>query len=217
MPFYFFLAFFSQVVFFQKSAFANSKPLILQLEVSHPRNTDQISLIFRQSTVELVVNTSNWQQDQRSPQLGRFGSTLTPKLNSIKEQIKQIHIQLKKTVPVLSLIKDSRFKPLPSPHTPVLRINDEEIKEGHPYFESSASIIYQIWKIKWTCLDCATYQKKGNRILRILQNLILEIHSKEAETKKFRKKIFSKKRLNCTPKSTGKMECIDPLFGIFEI
>ena len=39
-------------------------PLVFQWEVSHPKNTDQMSVIFKPRYVELVVNASNWQVKQ---------------------------------------------------------------------------------------------------------------------------------------------------------
>ena len=220
LPFFYlwlFLIIFSQIILFQNTAFAKSKSLVLQQEVSHPRNTDQISIVFRQSTVELVVNTSSWQKENNNPRLGRFVSNLTPKLKQLKKQIEQFHTQLKQTVSVLSLIKDSRFQPPPSPHAPILRINKEEIKEGHSYFQPLARIIHQIWQVKWICLECTTYQRKGNTILRTLQSPTLITNTKEPAIEKLKKRIFSKKKLNCIPKNKGKIECIDPHFGIFKI
>ena len=214
----FLLIIFLQTTFSQKvTAVANFKPLVLQWKVSHPRNTDQVSLIFRQKTVELVVNTSIWQKEKNHPRLGHFASNMTLKLKSLKKEIEQFHTRLKKTISVLSLIKDPRFQPLPSSHAPTLRINKEEIKEDHPYFQPLIHIIQKVWQIKWTCLECAIYQKEGNAILRTVKNPFLTVDSKKAATEKPRKKVFSKKKLKCISKKTGKIECIDPRFGIFKI
>lgn len=216
--FWFFLVVFFQNIFFQRNAFANSKPLILQWEVAHFKNRDQISLIFRKDTVELVTNTSSWQKKQSNPLLGRFGSPMTLKLKLFKRQITQSHIRLKQTVSMLSLIKDSRFRSLSSPHASIARINGKEIKRGHPYFEPLARIIRQVWQIEWICLECAMYQRKGNAILRTAQTGPgLIINPKEKATKGIIEKTFSKKELSCISKTRGKMECVDPLFGIFEL
>ena len=66
------------------SSSSEKKPLVLQWEVSHSRNTDQISLIFRQKSVELVTNTSSYQKG-RVARLGRFAFPLNSKLKAIKE------------------------------------------------------------------------------------------------------------------------------------
>ena len=213
------LAFFFQNIVSQKTAFAKTKPksLVLQWEVLHPRNTDQISLIFRQRTMELVVNTSHWQKNQKSPRLGRFGSDITPQLKSMKRRIQRSYTRLKQTVPLLSLVGDSRLRSSPSPHAPVLKINGEKIEEGHPYFKPLTNIIRQIWQNEWICLECATYQRKGNKILRTLQGINTGLDSKRREGEGTQKKIFSKKELDCVSKTKGKMECVDSRFGIFEI
>ena len=213
-----FLAIFFQNIFFQRDALANPKPLILQWEVSHPRNRDQISLIFRKNTLELVTNTSSWQKKQGNPRLGRFGSPISPKLKLFKRQIKQSHIRLKQTVSAFSLIKDSRFRPPSFPHASIVRVNGKEIKKGHPYFEPLARIIRQAWQIKWICLECATYQRKGNAVLRTVQaGPGLIIGPKEKAIGGVTTKTFSKKELNCISKAKGRVECIDPIFGIFEL
>ena len=179
---------------------------------------DQISLIFRKDTVELVTNTSSWQNKQRNSRLGRFGSPMTLKLKLFKRQIAQSYIRLTQTVSVLSLIKDSRFRPPASSHDSIVRINEKEIKRGHPYFEPLTRIIRKAWQIEWICLECATYQRRGNAILRTAQvGPGLIISPKEEDTKKVTKKTFSKKELSCISKARGKMECVDPLFGIFEL
>ena len=201
-------------------------PLVLQWEVSHPRNTDQISLIFRKDTVELVTNTSSYQKDKKV-HLGQFESSLTLELKDLKEQIGHYYNRLKKTVPMSSLIKDSRIRPTVDPHTPVLRISEEEIQTGHPYFEPLASIIYQVWEREWLCVECATYKKKHKSIVRTVKklksNLKETMDQEKVQSKSSKnqweksKRSFSKKLLNCVPKGKKKIECIDPKFGIFEI
>ena len=206
-----FLVVFSQAVVSQKSVPTISKPLVLQYTVSHSRNTDQMSLIFRNKVVELVVNTSSWQKKDKA-RLGRFFSDATPQLNSLKEEVQQYQARVEQTVSVLSLIKDSRIKVSVDPHAPVLSLNGKEIKEKHTYFKPLSRIIHQVWQIKWTCLECATYKKKGNRVLRISQTI-----SDGRVSGKTKKNFFSKKDLNCISRRSGKMKCVDPQFGIFEL
>ena len=205
---------------------SNNKPLVLQWEVSHSRNTDQISLIFKQRSVELVTNTSSYQKSKVA-RLGRFVSPLNARLKELKEQVNQYYVQLRKTVPVSSLIKDSRFKPPVDPHAPLLRINEEKIKYGQAYFKPLANIIYKVWGHQWTCVECALYEKKEKSIVRTVKRIKSESESepasrikKMAEVKKQWKKSkqrFSRKLLDCVPKGKNEIECIDPQFGIFEI
>ena len=200
------------------------KLLVLQWKVSHPRNTDRISLIFRQDTVELVTNTSSYQKDKIA-RLGRFTSPLNTSLKKVKSQVSRYYIQLKKTVPFTSLIKEARFKPPVNPHAPVLSINEEKIRYGQPYFKSMADIIYKVWEYQWTCMECASYKKEKKSIIRTMKrrpsDLKTETTSKKSGAVKnqwdISKKRFSKKWLNCIPKGKKKVECVDPEFGIFEI
>ena len=151
---------------------SNDRPLVLQWEVSHSRNRDQISLIFRQEYVELVINTSIYQKGKIA-HLGRFKSPLTSELKILKNQIKWYYVQLKKTVPVSSLIKDSRFQKalVVDPHASVLRINEEEIKDGQTYFKPLSKVIYKVWEHKWTCIECASYKQQKEFIIRTVKKL----------------------------------------------
>ena len=200
------------VYLLSQQAFANKKTLVLQYEVSHTRNIDQISLIFRQSSVDLVVNTSSWQKEG-NPQLGRFKSPLTPELSVLKIQVQLIHESLAQSVPVLSLL--NLPSQIPEPKAPVLWIGNKKIKESSPYFDSMARIIYQVWQsAQWACVECASYKKRRNKIVR------LRIHpelKKTAQTSSIQKKLFSKKELSCVSKNSGRIECVDPQFGIFEL
>ena len=202
------------------------KPLVLQWQVSHSRNTDQISLIFRQDTVELVTNTSSYQKGKKV-RLGRFQSPMNPEWQELKKRIELLYVQLRKTVPISAIIKDSRVQPQVDPHAPILRINEEQIQREHPYFEPMADIIYQIWEKKWSCVECAIYTKKSQYIMRTVRTLNPDFKetakSKKSPLKKSKgqwkvtKQRFAKKRLNCVPKGRNKIECIDWRFGIFEI
>ena len=205
---------------------SKERPLVLQWEVSHPRNKDQISLIFRKEYVELVTNTSSYQKE-KVVLLGQFKSPLTSELKKLKNKIKLYYIQLQKTVPVSSLIKDSRFQQASAvnPHAPVLRINEEEIKDEQAYFSSLSKVIYKVWKHKWICMECASYKKQKKNIIRTVKKLksknVTSVNIKgsgkakeqwETSTQKFPIKIF-----NCVSVGKSKIECIDPKFGIFKI
>ena len=203
---------------------ANKKPLVLQWEVSHPRNTDQISLIFREKKVELVTNTSSYQKG-KGVSLGRFESSLNPELKELKEQVGRYYAHLKQTVPLSHLIKDPRVQAKVDPHAPVLRISEEKIPRKHPYFKPMALIIYQVWEKEWTCVECATYKKTRKSIVRTVKKLKSKKKTgkKKASGKTSKtqwdksRQSFPKKLFNCVPKGKKKVECIDPRFGIFEI
>ena len=183
---------------------------------SHSRNTDQISLIFRQNIVELISNTSSYQK-KGSVRLGRFQSPMNPELKELKDQIKQYYIRLQQTIPLSHLIKDSRVQPIVDPHVPVLHINEEEIHEEHPYFKPLANNIYKVWERKWICVECATYKKQQKSIIRTVRTLKPELNGKTKKKWKQRKQSYPKKMFECISKEKNKVECIDPEFGIFEI
>ena len=184
------------------------QPLVLQWEVFHPRNRDQISLIFRDQKVELIVNTSSYQKNKQ-PRLGRFESPINPSLTNLKKQIEQYYAHLKSTVPLSSIVKDKRLKPKIIPHAPILRINTEKINHTSSYFKPLTKIIRQVWKnYNWLCVECAVYQRKGRNIVR---NVTRPKSSSQKQKK------FSKKQLNCIKKQKSLLECIDRQFGIFTI
>ena len=128
---------------------APKKPLILQMEVSHPRNTDQISLIFKGNKVQLVTNTSSYQKGR--VRLGVFHHPLNGKLTALRNSIEQYRQRLQKNPP-----KES----LHIPHAPVLYINEQEIRHGHPYSKALKRIFYKVWDTPWRCTTCAEYTKK---------------------------------------------------------
>ena len=199
------------------------KPLVLQWEVSHSRNRDQISLIFRKEYVELITNTSSYQKG-KTVRLGRFKAPLNSKLKTIKNQIKWYYVQLKKTVPASSLIKDSRLQEsgIRNPHAPVLRINEEEVQDGQTYFKPLAKIIYKIWEHKWTCVECALYEQQEKFIVRTVKiesKTVVKTKSLDKVKKQWgtSKRKFPKKLLACVPKGKNTVECVDHQFGIFEI
>ena len=204
---------------------SEKKPLVLQWEVSHSRNRDQISLIFRQKYVELVTNTSSYQKGKIT-RLGRFKSPLNSELKTLRDQIKWYYVQLRKTVPVSSLIKDSRFQAtVRDPHAPVLRINEEEVKDGQTYFKPLANIIYKVWEHKWTCIECASYKQQKEFIIRTMKKMnlrsttVVKTKGSDKTQKQWKtsKQKLPKKLLNCVPKGKSRVECVDPQFGIFEI
>ncbi len=221
----------------------NKKPLVLQWTVSHYRNTDQISLIFRQQAVELVTNTSSY-QTAGGTQLGHFKSAMSPELKILKQQIERYYIRLKKTVPISSLIKDPRFQSAPDPHAhaPVLRINEETVHDEHIDFKPLAKIIREAWKREWVCIKCAAYKlavtkpqtknkdkiarpkAENTKIIREVKTMQKERKNKSpAKTSPVQQKVktqidtFSKKQLNCITNGNNKIECVDPQFGIFEL
>ncbi len=203
-----------------------SKPLVLQREVSHPRNIDQISFIFRENKVEMVTNISFWQKGKK-PRLGRFESSMTPLLQSLKKRLTRYRGRLQKTVPLSSLIKDRRIQPSHTPHAPILRLNTREIKEGGPFFKELEDIIQQIGNTNWKCVECAEYQRHKKGIVRVVRkrtgisNKQRDNPSKKPSKKLSRylvkRKILSKKSLNCIRKTKSRWECVDRQFGIFEI
>ena len=203
-----------------------TKPLVLQKEVSHPRNTDQISFIFRENKVEMVTNIATYQKGKK-PRLGWFESSMTPLQRSLKKRLKRYQGWLKKTVPLSSLIKDRRVQPLHIPHAPILRLNTREIKEGGPFFKELEDIIQQIKKKQWICVECVTYQRHKKGIFRVVRKRTGISHKKRDNQSKqpakkiyhylVQRKILSKKSLNCIRKTKSRWECVDKQFGIFEI
>ena len=117
----------------------DERPMVLQYQVSHPRNTDQISLIFRQEAVELVVNKDYWQEEAMPRRLGRFGALYNWELSSLKLRVERYHRLFTDTVPLLSLLDipdiPSMREREPDPHAPRLSLGGEEIPIRHGFYE----------------------------------------------------------------------------------
>ena len=214
----------------RKKASAAFKPLVVQQTVSHPRNTDQISLIFREESAEFVTNVFLWPSDgDNPPRLGRFRSSMTRKLHRMKMQAERCRDRLENTVPLLSLIKYPRRR-THDPHAAVLTVGKEAVHEKHPCFKILSRLLQDARKIITACIECASYKRKGELIERTVtgglgtissKNLIKSggkaLSRKDLLRSQEEVKIFSEKDLDCIPKSDGKKECLDPQFGSFKI
>ena len=198
------------------ASLAKDASLVLQWEVSHPRNTDQISLVFHQKEVELIANTSSYQTG-KVIRLGRFKMAINPSALKLKKQIQVYYNNLKQTVPLSELIKDPRVQSPEASHAPVLRILDETLHYKHPHFNVLARVLHTAWDNAWVCVECAVYTKTKKGILRTVKKVKArgKKHGKAQHTSV--KTMVSKKLFQCIPRGSGKEECVDPQFGIFEI
>ena len=186
----------------------NKKPLVLQWEVSYPRNTDQISLIFKKETVEMVTNTSF--QTRKIAQLGSFSIPINSYFKILEKRIYQYYIRLKNTLPIASLIKGRKTQPPVHPHAPILHINDQKINHEHIYFKTLKDILFQEIKNKdWRCQECATYI-----LLNTKQTKIQRTVQKNGKTTT---KTFTEKELNCRSEDKNTWECLDLEFGTFAL
>ena len=150
-------------LFTHSFVYASEQSVTLLWQMSHHRNKDKVAIILNQNNIQLVVNTSSFQQIKKTARLGLFQSTITPPLKLFKEQVLQIYNRLQSTVPLSSVIKiNKRFQPQPQPDTPVIYINKEKINQDHFDFKTLENLIYQIWEYKWKCVHCAFYKKRGS-------------------------------------------------------
>ena len=198
----------------------DKKPLVLQWEISHARNTDQISLIFRQETVELVTNTSF--KTKEPPRLGSFSIPRSSNSKILEKRIYQYYIRLKNTIPIASLIKGRKTQPPIHPHAPMLYINDQKIHHEHIYFKPLKDILFQeIKNKKWNCQECATYKllnyksPKTKKQKTIKKEPSIKIQRTVQKNGKTTTQAFTKKEFNCRTQGKTGWECVDPEFGIF--
>ena len=100
-------------------------PLVLQMTVSHPRNTDQTSLIFKEK--KLLYVTNSHQSSVKSKEmirLGQFQTPITPLLNLLKRQIqvykkelvKNSRNPLKITLNKSGVLRSIAYVPQTRPH-----------------------------------------------------------------------------------------------------
>ncbi len=211
-----FLLFLLIVESFQGTVFAKS-PLVLQMKVSHPRNVDQVSLIFKENTVNLVNNVhqiSSNSKHRKPIQLGQFQTGLTRDFKLFRRQIQAYKKLLDKSQTRIN--KSQILRAIGSvkkvtPHVPSIYIGGDgrvrEVKKGHPYFQPLKRILMKSMQKKYKCVSCATYDKKGKSIIRTVKE----------QGKSIQKRTFSRKNLQCFQVDKKKMECVDETYGIFEI
>lgn len=147
------------------------RPTVLQYQVSHSRNVDQISLVFRQDTVQLVVNTDSWQEETMPPRLGIFEASYNRELSRLKRELEYYHRYFANTVPLLSLMEVPDvpgFPPMPDPHASRIFIGGEEVSSGHDHYKALFGIIRSAWDHPWSCVDCASYRMQGDSIVRTI-------------------------------------------------
>lgn len=221
----------------------DERPLVLQYQVSHPRNTDQVSLIFRQKTVELVVNTDFWQEETMPRRLGHFVAFYNWELSHLKRRLEHYHRSFTGTVSLLSLIDIPDLPSMrePAPHAPSISIGGEEVPSRHDHYEALFGIIRSVWDHRWVCYVCASYRIQGDSIVRTMEDPFRAIISSPdarrsnvidefSQPRRFEESIEvprvsgtwvsgSGESLDCirTGHDGTRMECLDSGFGLFEL
>ena len=187
------------------------KPLVLQMQVSHLRNTDQISLIFKEKRLILVTNY--YQSVSKQPvQLGQFQIALTPQMRLFKRQIRAYKRLLDKDNPDSKTSENSRAI-ASIPHAYQIGITGDgklrTISKKHPYFAPLKRILMEARQNqnRYRCVSCATYYKKNQSIIRVIKK-----RGKPPQRQK-----FSKEQLQCRQIGKKKLECVDKAYGLFEI
>ena len=215
----------------------DERPMVLQYQVSHSLNTDQISLIFRQESVELVVNKDYWQEDAMPRRLGRFRADYNGELSRLKRKVGLYHDRLKRTVPLLSLLDVPDIPSMrergPDPHAPRLSLGGEEIPSRHRVYEDLFGILESVWDHRWRCLECASYRIEGDSIVRTMNSLFsrfsldsppFTVTDELFESSYLGEHVVSwvserGEPLECVRRGHdgARMECLDSRFGLFEL
>ena len=196
---------------FQAETEKPAPDLILQWEASHFTGEHQVSLVFTADRVELFTNTFLWQDPGASPRLGRFTSPLDEKWRVERDRI-HIYLSLLKERPPVDagdfLLKENFPDGLvkliqESPHSPVVRLNGYEMREGDSYFPVLEEMFSLIRESQWTCVDCVIYKSRRKDIerRRIFKNKTMDTT------------LFSRKRLNCYSIGKKRLECTDTQGG----
>ena len=200
----------------------DQSPLTLKWASPQHRHLDKISLTFKEDTVELTTNTFSYQKG-KVVRLGRFQAYTDSDLLFLKYEVESYYFYLKNTVSGSDLFSGLKIKLSSTPDMPILRINEEEIPNNHLFYKPVSKIIHRIWDKKWLCVECAVYKKTRKFIIRTTKQLKLnlkeEVGNKTNQNKKWRtnKQKFKRESLNCIPTGKKKVECIDSIFGAFEI
>ena len=180
--------------------------VVASMEVSHYRNMDYQSLAFEGTNVEFVTNVFFFdaQEPNRLPSLGRFQTSMTPRLRILESIFRAYH-------EMLSRGKGSILDFPIVPHAPIMHINKQRLYYGMPLHSSVEddfrAATEEIWNGDWTCVACAEYRRDGRNISRT---------DRSVDREESRRR-FSRRDLDCRSFGDGWLECIDPDFGIFEI
>ena len=205
----------------QMFAKATNQPIVLQFQVSHTRNTDQTSLIFKNKTVEFVTNVSQISSQMPSSsknnsiRLGHFHTPLNDRFELLKKKIQVYQRLLEKKGKGIDLSKAMKATGINDfdmdPHAPIIRLGMNgqsiEVRESNPYFKSLHRILLDAQKHKWDCLSCAEYKKDGKNIVRTFKKKGRQTASA----------VFSKSHLQCLYLNKRRIECLDQQFGLFEL
>ena len=198
------------------ASYEGEKPIIIQRIISHSRNTDQVSFIFREDRVDVNTNTTSLQDG--TPRLGQFSSRYTKQLTELRKQVSEYYRVWTSTVPASSAISNNSLirQRAMHPHAPILIFAGEQMPNNHPYSTPLSKIFYSIWENQWVCIKCAFYKERKNSIVRIIQTSDLPAPGGKSLNVQKTRKVFKKDQLNCLPKG-HKIECVDPEFGIFDM
>jgi len=176
------------------------------MEVSYYRNRDYRFLAFEGTNIEFVTNVFFFdsQEPNRLPRLGRFQTSMTPRLRMFESIFRAYHKMLSRRKGGILDFRNVR-------QGPIMSINRQRLHYGMPLHSSVEddfrAAIEEIWNGDWTCVDCAEYRREGRSISRIDRS----VDSEEPRRR------FSRRDLDCKFVGDGRLECIDPEFGIFEI
>ena len=181
---------------------AETDVLILQVEASSYRNLDQTSLVFRADVVDLFTNHSGYQEDP--VRLGWLRAPMSRDFESLRALIERYR--------ALILNEEASIESEFIPHAPVLRIGALEISSRHPCFDDLERIFHDVWAVGWICVDCATYARKGDSIVRT--------RTRNGERRQMEVPALLLETLwECGPLGldTSVLACADPEFGTFEL
>ena len=212
---YFQLILFISIIVFGKNI-QGAESFILQLKMSHPRNTAFLALSFKQKNVEFVSNFSQTTTENTpSVFLGRFSTPLNSRLQLVKRKI-QAYKNLatsKQSISnnvfqILKIPTESSLHNFPDQLLQIVEGKQTiDINESSPYFVSLREVLFEVKDNIKNCVLCAEYKKSGKSIVRIVKKR----GRKPASTK------FSRKSLKCYRISRQKIECLDPEFGLLEL
>ena len=181
---------------------AESDVLVLQIEQDYFRNLDQTSLVFRGDVVDLFTNHSGYQNDP--VRLGWLRAPLSRDFESLRARIERYRTRI--------LNEETSTEPEFIPHAPVLRIGAVEISSRQPCFNELERIFHEVWDVEWSCVDCATYEMKGDSIVRTRTSNGEKRHTEIPEH-------LLETRWECGRfwLDTSILGCADPEFGTFEL
>ena len=184
-------------------------PLSLVAERDLPTGKEQMAIIFRDSEVQLILNSNFLQSPNHVTKLGNFTAKNTEALNQLKLIVQNINERLateKEFIPKDSLqAKNSKKEKSHSPHATVYNVSGRKLENDSGYISIVAPFFHRIF-------EQADWQAKDGVQVTLNKKKIELKYLGDSHVKK-KDKILPGKSKDCPSQTTHQIGCRIAGFG----